>query len=436
MRSLLLTVSVSVSLFAATPEASKNVTFTRDILPLLQTSCQTCHRPGEAAPMSFLTYQETRPWAKAIKQATSVHKMPPWYADPSVGKFHNDRSLSSADIAKFAAWADSGAPQGDPKDAPKPLQWVEGWQIGKPDMVVEMPHEFSIPDTGTVEYQYIVIPTGLTEDRWVQAAEARPGNRAIVHHIIAFIREPGSKWLKDAVPGVPYVPAKNRESRDGGMADDNLTGFAPGMPAEILPPGQARLLKAGSDLVLQMHYTANGKAQADRSRIGIVFAKEPPKLRVLTSAVGNQKFAIPPGDSNYRVDAELTLYAPSTLIGLLPHMHLRGKAFSYRVTYPDGRQEDLLNVPRYDFNWQLWYYPAETKVFPPGTKVSCTAYFDNSANNPANPDPKAEVRFGEQSWEEMMFGFFNIAVDVNINKMELYRPKRQSSQTNSPRTGD
>lgn len=385
--------------------------------------------------MSFLSYQETRPWAKAIKQAVTVRKMPPWYADPHTGEFRNDRTLPASGIAQISAWADAGAPEGNPADAPKPLSFVEGWQIGRPDLILEMPSEFSIPSQGTVEYQYIVIPTGLKEDRWVQAAEARPGNRAVVHHIIAFIREPGSKWLKDAVPGVPFVPAKGGHER-GVMADDNLTGFAPGMPAEILPPGQARLLKAGSDIVLQMHYTASGKAQSDRSRIGVVFAKAPPRKRVLTAAVSNQKFVIPPGDSNYRVDAELTLYSPSTLIGMLPHMHLRGKAFSYRVTYPDGRREDLLNVPKYDFNWQLWYLPAEVKVLPAGTKVACTAFFDNSANNPANPDPQAEVRYGEQSWEEMMFGFFNIAVDVNINKMDLYRPKRETSQAVPAKSGD
>jgi len=385
--------------------------------------------------MSFLSYQETRPWAKAIKQAVTVRKMPPWYADPHTGEFRNDRTLPASGIAQISAWADAGAPEGNPADAPKPLSFVEGWQIGRPDLILEMPSEFSIPSQGTVEYQYIVIPTGLKEDRWVQAAEARPGNRAVVHHIIAFIREPGSKWLKDAVPGVPFVPAKGGHER-GVMADDNLTGFAPGMPAEILPPGQARLLKAGSDIVLQMHYTASGKAQSDRSRIGVVFAKAPPRERVLTAAVSNQKFVIPPGDSNYRVDAELTLYSPSTLIGMLPHMHLRGKAFSYRVTYPDGRREDLLNVPKYDFNWQLWYLPAEVKVLPAGTKVACTAFFDNSANNPANPDPQAEVRYGEQSWEEMMFGFFNIAVDVNINKMDLYRPKRETSQAVPAKSGD
>lgn len=385
--------------------------------------------------MSFLSYQETRPWAKAIKQAVTVRKMPPWYADPHTGEFRNDRTLPASGIAQISAWADAGAPEGNPADAPKPLSFVEGWQIGRPDLILEMPSEFSIPSQGTVEYQYIVIPTGLKEDRWVQAAEARPGNRAVVHHIIAFIREPGSKWLMDAVPGVPFVPAKGGHE-PGVMADDNLTGFAPGMPAEILPPGQARLLKAGSDIVLQMHYTASGKAQSDRSRIGVVFAKAPPRKRVLTAAVSNQKFVIPPGDSNYRVDAELTLYSPSTLIGMLPHMHLRGKAFSYRVTYPDGRREDLLNVPKYDFNWQLWYLPAEVKVLPAGTKVACTAFFDNSANNPANPDPQAEVRYGEQSWEEMMFGFFNIAVDVNINKMDLYRPKRETSQAVPAKSGD
>lgn len=407
----------------ATSAYSANVTFHKDVAPVLQKNCQGCHRPGEAAPMSFLTYQETRPWAKAIREAVLAKRMPPWFADPHTGKWANDRRLSQADTATLLAWADSGAREGDPKDAPKPVEWMEGWGIGKPDLEVRMPADYEVPASGTIDYQYIVLPTGLTEDKWVQIAEARPGNRAVVHHIIAFIREPGSKWLAGAKPGVPYVPKK------GGGGDRGqgewLVGFAPGVPPEKLKPGQARLLKAGSDLVLQMHYTANGKPATDRSSIGMIFAKEPVKQRVVTAAVTTTRFAIPPGAAHHEVKASMTMHADSEWITLLPHMHLRGKAFEYRFIYPTGESEVALRVPRYDFNWQLWYEFAEPKKLPKGTRVEVTGVFDNSPNNKHNPAPEKEVRWGEQSWEEMMMGFFAAAIDVNMSPEDLLREKKR-----------
>jgi hypothetical protein len=439
MRSPFFILIVPSVLLAASPTSQTPVTFYKEVLPVLQKNCQGCHRPGEAAPMSFVTYEETRPWAKAMKQAALTRKMPPWFADPHVGKFANDRTLSQADIDILANWADTGAIAGDANRAPKPVAWVEGWQIGEPDTVFEMPSAFNIPAKGTIEYQYIVIPTGFKEDRWVQGAEARPGNRALVHHILAFIREPGSKWLRDAVPGVPYVPAAHKESGNqggGGMPDDTIAGFAPGVPASLLAPGQARLMKAGSDIVLQMHYTASGTAATDQSKVGIVWAKQPPKERVLTLAAGTTKFAIPPGDPDYKVDAQITLAAESTLVAMLPHMHLRGKAFTFRLVKPDGTTEELLSVPHYDFSWQLWYQPLETKVLRAGSKIECSAWYDNSANNAANPDPKAEVKFGEQSWEEMMFGFFDVAVNANMDKRDLFPKKGPTSAQAQPRSSE
>ena len=255
--------------FAATAATNPSaVTFTKDVAPVLQKNCQGCHRSGEAAPFSLLTYEQARPWAKAMKEAVLLKKMPPWFADPHYGKFSNDRSLAQKEIDTLVAWADACAPLGDPKDTPPPASFVEGWRIPKPDVVFEMPNAFEVPAAGTIEYQYIVVPTGFTEDKWVRFSEARPENRQLVHHIIAFIREPDSKWLKDAKPGVPFVPKKNKdgEKDEGGRAGDFLAGYAPGtMPVE-LAPGQAKLVKAGSDLVLQMHYTANGKATSDISR--------------------------------------------------------------------------------------------------------------------------------------------------------------------------
>ena len=432
VRSVLLGIAASGLALAATIPAQP--TFYKNVLPLLQTHCQQCHRPGEAAPMSFMTYQSARPWAKAIREAVITRKMPPWPADPHFGKFTNDRSLSRADIDTLVAWADAGAPEGDFADAPKPAQFVDGWGIHKPDAVFEMPNEFTVPASGTIDYQYVVIPSGFTEDKWVQELEARPGNRKLVHHIIAFIRPPGSKWLKDAQPGIPYVPPKeqneDREKRKHKRDEENsappelLVGFAPGTPPAILRPGQAKLVKAGSDFVFQMHYTANGKPGTDRSRIGLVFAKEAPNERIFTVSATNDKFEIPAGDGNYEVESEITFQEPARLVDMMPHMHLRGKDFTYTAYYPTGESEVLLRVPHYDFSWQLFYYLTEQKVLPAGTRLHCVAHFDNSPNNPANPDPKSVVRWGDQSWEEMMMGFFDVAMAADKDPMDLFREKK------------
>jgi hypothetical protein len=385
------------------------VTFNQEVLPILQKRCQGCHRPGEVAPMSLLTYSDARPWAKAIRQAVLTRKMPPWFADPHYGKFSNDPSLSQSEIDTLTAWVDGGAKEGNPAAAPAPVQFVEGWNIGKPDMVWEMPNAFDVPASGVVDYNYVIIPTGLTEDKWVQAVETRPGNRAVLHHVIVFTRDPGSQWFRDRQPGVPFVP-KGRGA--GAQASGGMGGYAPGMVPTILKPGRAIFLKAGSDLVLQLHYTPNGKPATDKTRIGVIFANEPPKQRVMTLAAGNLFFKIPPQDPNYRVDGSITLPNDVELVDMMPHMHVRGKAFEYRIVYPDGKKETLLSVPHYDFNWQLSYFPERPLMLAKGTKIETTGWFDNSPNNPANPDPAKEVRYGEQTWEEMMFGFFTVAVDL------------------------
>jgi len=406
-------------------------TFYKDVLPILENRCQSCHRPGEAGPMSFLDYQGTRPYAKAIKAAVLQKKMPPWPADAHYGKFENDRHLSEADIKTLTGWVDGGAPEGDAKDAPKPIAWVEGWTIGKPDVVIAMPQALDVPATGTIEYQYLVIPTGLTKDTWVTAAEVRPGNRAVVHHIIAFLRPPGSPWMADAKPGVPFIPGKeprasgrrgNQQPED--LPSELLVGYAPGMPADRSPAGAAKLMKAGSDIVLQIHYTANGTATTDLTRIGLMVAKEQPQYRQLTMNAGQNKFAIPPGDPAYEVKSEITLADDSELVNLMPHMHLRGKDFLYKAVYPTGETSTLLSVPKYDFNWQLVYYFEKPVVLPKGTRIECTAHFDNSVNNPANPDPTKVVKWGDQSWEEMMIGWFDVMIPAKSDPMNLYRSKK------------
>ena len=437
--SLVLTVAA-----VAGPASPSTVTFHKDVEPILQRNCQNCHRPGEAAPMSFLSYQDVRPWAKHIREAVVIRKMPPWPADPHYGKFENDRSLAQKDIDTVVAWVDAGAPEGSPNDAPKPVAWTEGWSIGKPDAIIKMPQPIKVQASGVIEYQYVIVHTGFTEDKWIQMAEARPGNRQLVHHIIAFVREPGSKWMAEYPVGVAFVPdrkgrSRNRADGEGSQPskDDEraqqeaaampqgelLQGYAPGLPPGILRPGQAKLIKAGSDIVFQMHYTANGTAGEDQSMVGVIFAKEPPKERVLTMAASNPKFKIPAGDGNYKVDSEFTFGDQVKLVDLTPHMHLRGKDFEYRLVFPDGTKETILNVPHYDFNWQLYYYLSQQRELPKGTKIECTAHFDNSTANKANPDATKEVSWGDQSWEEMMIGFFDIAIPADKDPRSVF-PKR------------
>jgi hypothetical protein len=428
MRALLVILALAMTSAAATKATtpSSQITFHKDVMPILQKNCQGCHRPGEAAPFSLLSYAEARPWAKAIRESVRLKRMPPWFADPHVGKFANDRSLAQSEIDTLVKWADTGAVEGNPKDSPAPREFHTGWNIPQPDLILEMPKAYHVPARGTIEYTYYVIPTGFTEDKWVRFAEVRPGNRKVVHHVIAFVREPGSKWLSKAMPGEPYVPVKG-DSEGEGSARQWLVGYAPGTLPDMLEPGHARLIKAGSDIVFQVHYTADGDEATDITKVGIVFAKEPPKQRVVMLSAMTKKFVIPPGADNYKVEAEITLQEDTTISALTPHMHLRGKAFEFRVVYPTGERQELLRVPRYDFNWQLSYEPASPIVLPKGSRIECTAWYDNSPNNPHNPDPKSEVRYGDQSWEEMMFGFFNATVDPQKDPADLVRGKKQKN---------
>lgn len=396
--------------------------FYKDVLPLLERHCQSCHRPGEAAPMAFLDYQGTRPWAKAMKQAVVTRTMPPWFADPHVGKFSNDRSLPESAIRTIAAWVDAGAPEGVRGKISEVGGWVDGWTIGKPDIIFEMPVSIEIPASGTQPYQYVIVPTGLTRDTWVRQAEARAGDRAHTHHIVVSIREPDSPWMRREPVGVPFM---SKPGDDGGVGAQGefLTGYGPGSMPETLAPGQAKLIKAGSDLVFQLHYTANGIPGSDRSRVGLILASEKPRERVLMMAAANIRFVIPPGDPDAIVEARVKLYREATLVSLLPHMHLRGKSFEFRAIYPNGEKETLLSVPRYDFDWQLSYYLDRPKRMPAGTIIEGMAHFDNSPNNPRNPDSSRAVRFGDQNWDEMMIGYFEAAVAPELTARDvLVRP--------------
>ncbi len=384
--------------------------------------------------MPLLTFKEVRPWAKAIKEAARTRKMPPWFANPSHGKFSNDRALSPSEIDTLATWADSGAPEGDPKDSPPPRRFVPGWNIVQPDLVVEMPQPFTVPSSGRIEYTYVVLPLNLTEDRWVRMAEARAGNAKVVHHMTAYIRDPESGWLRnEAAPGIPFTPPKRwpdgRPRTDlGGMGNEILFFYVPGYDPQVYAPGQAKRIRAGSDLVIEMHYTPNGTQMTDRSKVGMVFATEPVKERVIMVNAGNNRLVIPPGAPNHEERASLTFRNFGTILSLYPHMHLRGKAFEFRLVDTAGNSQTLLKVDRYNFNWQLDYRLAEPIPITPGMKLECTAWWDNSPNNPLNPDPTTEVRYGEMSWEEMMGGVLQVAVDARLSPREWLSGKRPPAE--------
>lgn len=412
----------------ASAQRADPVTFNRDVAPILYSNCVSCHRPGEVGPMSLITFSDVRPWASAIKQKVVARAMPPWGADRAHGRFSNDPSMDEREIRTIAAWVDAGAPEGTGALPPLP-RFAEGWQIGTPDQVFEMRADFEIPARGAVDYQYFEVPTNFTEDRWMQAGEVRAGDRAHVHHIIVYIKEP------QAAPGVvsvrpilqagteaprpparpaptagpaapaPVLPAASR----GG--DNMLVNWAVGEDAPVFQPGMAKRIPAGSTLVFQVHYTTNGTTGRDRSRLGLVFAAKPPAREVRTGLIANPLFAIPPGASDHLVEAEAVFNDDVKVWSLHPHMHLRGKDMTYTITYPDGRQEVALRVPKFDFGWQTDYHLAAPLALPKGSKVRVTAHFDNSAANRANPDPGATVRWGDQTWEEMMIGFFTYTVE-------------------------
>ncbi len=383
----------------ASGAAGASLTFNKDIAPILYKNCIGCHRPGEIAPMSLITYKEVRPWAKAIREKVATREMPPWHLDSKYGKWENDRRLPQKEVDAVVAWIDGGAIEGNAKDLPGPPKFASGWQIGEPDMVFQMPVEFTVPAEGAVPYQYFAVPTNFKEDRYIQALEARAGNLSVVHHIVMMVRNPGE-------------PTRQRgQTRNFNIADGILGALSPGQTPFLAKPGQAKLIKAGSQLVFQMHYTPNGTETKDRSIVGLIFAKGPIDKIVNSKAAFDVRFAIPPGAENYEVKAVYEFEDDSHIISLMPHMHLRGKDITYRAIYPDGRSEILLSVPRYNFNWQVYYYPVTPLAAPKGTRIEAVAHYDNSTKNLRNPDPAREVRFGEQTWDEMMNAFFDFTVD-------------------------
>ena len=399
------------------------ITFHKDIEPLLQKHCQQCHRPGEAAPMPLLTYEQARPWAKAIRQAVVQGSMPPWHADPAVGKFANDSRLPREAVDAFREWADGGAPRGRAADAPKPLRFTDGWTIGPPDAVFEMPVDFEIPASGDLDYVHFAVPTNFTEDRWIERMEVRPGNRANVHHIGVYIRRKGSGWLPQLRADGKGLPLHDRTAGRTPL-DEHFAMYLPGYGGEILEAGQARKIPAGADLIFQLHYITTGKPAKDRSRIGFVFARKPVRELIHTVPVGDPAIVIPPGEAEYKSRANFFVPMPLRVLGIAPHMHLRGKSFACDAILPDKSRQALLSVPRYDRNWQRRYVLADPPSLPKGAWIQCRAVLDNSANNPWNPDPTATVRWGDQTRDEMMVGYVDVALPPDAQPERFYvRPK-------------
>jgi peroxiredoxin len=382
------------------------VTYARDVARIIQNRCQSCHREGQVAPFSLKSYDDARRHAAMIQEVVDNRRMPPWHADPRHGTFSNDRRLSVDERAILMAWVEQGTPLGDPKELPEEKSFPEGWGIGTPDLVFEMPETYQVPAQGVVDYVHFRVPSGFREDRWIQAAEAVPGDRSVVHHIIV------------------YVDDHSENNKEAGRS--HLCGYAPGDMPSIYPAGTAKKIPAGSDLIFELHYTPNGKTRTDRSKLGLIFASKPVTRQAYTVPVYNDKFSIPPNEDNVAVSAQLTLPNETRLLAFMPHMHLRGKDFRYSITRPGGDPEVLLSVPAYDFGWQSYYILAEPLILPQGTRIDCLAHFDNSSRNPYNPDPNKLVKWGQQTFDEMMIGYIDI--DVPVGEAPASKPKSQDDK--------
>jgi hypothetical protein len=425
---------------SAANDSSKNpriVTFNKEVAPILYKHCVECHRPGEIGPMSLMTFKEARPWARSIKEKVATREMPPWHADPHSGRFSNERRLSQHEIDTIVAWADTGAKEGNPKDLPAAPRFTEGWHLGKPDMVLSMQEEHTLEASGPDEYINFVMPEEFKEDRWVRAAEIRPGNRRIVHHVIAFIQTPQVQEAWRASGGRPNPRSifyqdgtLIRAKMDAPVYDDGCSApngsfargsgqeglgfplcfYTPGKDIDAWPEGTAKHIPAGSKIVIQVHYSKiAGKVERDRSSVGLYFAPKPPEKILSSFGVINHYFKIPAGADNHKVTACYTFSRDVELYTFLPHMHVRGKDMKYEVVYPDGRRETLLDVPRYDFNWQTLYKLDRPLLMPKGARMIVTAHFDNSAKNKYNPNPALDVRFGDPTYDEMMIGYYDFA---------------------------
>ena len=434
---------------ATTPTTA--VTFHKDVEPLLQKHCQTCHRPGEIGPMSLLSYQEARPWARSIKARVMARLMPPWFADPQFGHFRNDRNLAQSEIDTFAAWVDAGAPEGSPQDAPRPLMFPDGWEI-KPDLVVEAP-PFDVPAVGVVEWTSVIFPSGFTKDTWVDSIQIRPSERQVAHHICFGVRNhrDGVEYYKPEAPEVPrdvdgvaFPRHVGDRARPNAQATANRQGatngpswdgcYLPGVPAlDLTHSNSAKLIPAHADFVIEFHYTTTGKAVTDHVKIGFTVAKEEPSRRFITYATGPtagtdaEHFRIPANEPNYESTFEGTIMEDAELVWMLPHMHLRGKNMKWMLVYPDGRQDVVLYNPRFEYAWQIGYEPVQPIKVPKGTKLVVVGHHDNSAGNKFNPNPNKDVYYGNQAWEEMMSPWFGLVVPKDVDPKTVLKTAAQAA---------
>jgi len=458
------------------------VTFNKDVLPILQNNCQTCHRAGGIAPMSFATYESTRPWAKAIKSAVLSRQMPPWFADPHYSEFRNAPKLTKADMDALALWADTGAREGSPADRPAPARFADGWRI-QPDVVVSMAEPYLLSANGTGEIQQFVLPNPFKEDTWVTAIEIRPGNPSVVHHVLlqipenrgalgkivqncadcrpavlqqqaaalqeqaAVLRErEGKQQAAVARPGVfvaavdpPFIQQGGGGSYSDAMVrmQERITGrgafttmeavYAPGtQPIDFRYTDSAKLIRGGKPIRLEVHYTPNGKQTTDQTSVAFTLAKAPAQRQFVIMApehLVDIRKPIPAGAPDWETTGELTFNRDADLVWFMPHMHLRGKDMTFRLVHPDGREQTVLSA-KYNFNWQLGYELKEPVKVSPGTRLIVTAHHDNSANNPMNPAPDSPAMWGEMTSQEMMLPWFGVVVKGNAQPEMIasYRP--------------
>lgn len=366
-------------------DAGSTPTFAKEVAPIFYAKCAECHRPGEIAPMSLLTYEEARPWAKSIAKKVAAREMPPWKLNPSHGKFSNDISLTQSEIDTIVGWVNAGAPRGNPSDLPPTPNFTTGWRHGEPDYVIDL-DAVDVPAEGPDLFPDIEVRVDLPEDKWIQAIEIRPGNRKVLHHVVMFLG--GGTSTRTSLP-------------------DFLAVWAPGTPPAVYPEGAGRKIGKNAQITLNMHYHTYGEAATDQTRVGLYFADEEPEKAISGQFAGTVNFRIPARASDHRVDARYVVDEDIQLISLFPHMHTRGKSMKYTARYPDGSSEILLDLPEYDFNWQWYYYPEEPITLPEGTVLDIEAHYDNSSGNPNNPDPSIDVTFGEDTNSEMMFGVFD-----------------------------
>ena len=391
------------------------VSYSGGVASIIQNKCQTCHRPGQVGPFSLLTYDDARKHAAMIREVVTERRMPPWHADPRFGHFVNDRSLSAPERATLLAWLEQGTPLGDPKAIPAARNYPEGWSIGKPDAVFEIPEEYYVPAQGVVSYVYFRVPTNFKEDQWVQAAEAVPGDRSVVHHIIVYVIDPKGEG-------------------DMRAQLSHFCGYAPGDAPSVFPEGTAKRIPAGAELMFQVHYTPTGKVKTDRSKVGFVFSKTKPTREAFTLGIANADLLLPAGSGNVEVASSKELPIDVRVLSFMPHMHLRGKDFKYTFTKPGGSPQTVLSVPAFDFAWQTYYVLKNPIELPKGSVIDCLAHFDNSDSNPYNPDSTKLVKWGEQTFEEMMIGYLDMDVPIGspIIRDNDFRPAQRAHDHERP----